>query len=441
MTIWCCSAVSSTRRYIQRALSCCAQRKTFSRKQQFARMDDWGVRMPPTLVEYFATICQEAEEYQAVLQKQQDARNYLAFNSPPMFMKDYAMPHQQEGESAVRANTISHPPSPIMDLIQPARSAKDVAPPSCSAEDIAPSSCSVEVVAPPSCSVEVVAPPSCLAEVVAPPSCSAEVVALPSCSAEDVALPSCSAEVVAPPSCSAEVIAPPSCFEEDVALPPCSTEDVIPLFCCVPYVTPPSCSTEDIVPLSCSTENLAPLPGLAGNLAPLYGLAEIFALPSGLAENFAPLSCPAEVVVPLSCHADFALSSRPAGGVAPFFCSAEEAAQSPGSWDILPRGSGPPDGGGACLGAPGVVPWGGFCHVSGNSELQFPSATALHVHDHLHLIHVSVNEHSCVYIATVCTVYLSFVVLDFRVPCHCVLFHAIVVCLVVLVSLVCCVFV
>ncbi|KAF4091284.1 hypothetical protein AMELA_G00035240, partial [Ameiurus melas] len=128
-------------------------------------MDDWAIRMPPMLVEYFATLQQEDEEYQAVLRKQQVTRNYLAFNSPPMFIKDYAMPCQQEGESV---NTISHPLSSIMDLVQPARSAENTDPLSDSTEYLPLLSSSAKDVAPPSCSAEDVAPPSCSAEDVAP---------------------------------------------------------------------------------------------------------------------------------------------------------------------------------------------------------------------------------------------------------------------------------
>ncbi|KAF4081107.1 hypothetical protein AMELA_G00157620, partial [Ameiurus melas] len=177
-------------------------------------------------------------------------RNGLCTRSPPaMFIKDYAMSHRQEGESVVGAKTISHPPSPIMALLQPTCSSEDIASsparlknsplfnnfalnatiPFCSAEDVTQHSCSAEDVALPSCSAEDVAQPSCSGEDVTlfscsamdvdQPSCSAVDVALPSCSAVDVALPSCSAEVVALPSCSAEVVALPSCSAEVVALP------------------------------------------------------------------------------------------------------------------------------------------------------------------------------------------------------------------------------
>ncbi|XP_053534871.1 amyloid beta A4 precursor protein-binding family B member 1-interacting protein-like isoform X2 [Ictalurus punctatus] len=69
-------------------------------------MDIWGVRMPPMLVEYFATLRQQSEDYQAALRKQQDARNYLGFNLPPMFMQDYAMLRQQEEESRYKGEFV-----------------------------------------------------------------------------------------------------------------------------------------------------------------------------------------------------------------------------------------------------------------------------------------------------------------------------------------------
>ncbi|XP_053533035.1 uncharacterized protein LOC124626488 [Ictalurus punctatus] len=58
------------------------ERKTYNRKQQIARMENWGIRMPPTFVEYFAMLRQQAEDQQAVLRKQQVARNYPGFNLP-----------------------------------------------------------------------------------------------------------------------------------------------------------------------------------------------------------------------------------------------------------------------------------------------------------------------------------------------------------------------
>ncbi|XP_053534887.1 uncharacterized protein LOC128630392 isoform X1 [Ictalurus punctatus] len=82
------------------------ERKTNNQKQQIAKMDIWGVRMPPMLVEYFATLRQQSEDYQAALRKQQDARNYLGFNLPPMFMQDYAMLRQQEEESRYKGEFV-----------------------------------------------------------------------------------------------------------------------------------------------------------------------------------------------------------------------------------------------------------------------------------------------------------------------------------------------
>ncbi|XP_053534527.1 DNA translocase FtsK-like isoform X2 [Ictalurus punctatus] len=367
------------------------ERKTNNQKQQIAKMDIWGVRMPPLLVEYFATLRQQSEDYQAALRKQQDARNYLGFNLPPMFMQDYAMLRQQEEESRYKGEFVfSTETQPGTDRVtselepelhgvgSPAELQQRV-----SGEALAPG---FDVRVPVKSQVPKVPAKPRVPEVQIKP-CVPEFTFRPTDPNDQMPLTPSQAPLT-PQSADTHRQAPFTPQSADThrqaPLKPQSvdTHRQAPL-------TPQSADTHRQAPLtpqSADTHRQAPLTPQSADTAsqalpmPKVHIVTSEPQPPRSAEVVAQPACSMATSVPPFCfeetHAplpgrtgDFSRPSSSAGDVAPLSCSAEEISQPPCAiveaarppdfaGDIFSREPGPPDGGRIILGAPGVAPLG-----------------------------------------------------------------------------------
>ncbi|XP_053486141.1 uncharacterized protein LOC128610748 [Ictalurus furcatus] len=220
-------------------------------------------------------------------------------------------------EPSNQAGTISHRPSPTVDLIQPAESTENIVQPPCLSENTAQHPCSADDATQSPCSAEDVAPPSGVAKSSAFLPCSSLDVTTQG-SASDITPPAYSTEDIDPPSCSAEDVNKATSYakfqpevietaNQALLLPEAdiTTNHVLLTTEFADTVNqvlrmPESADTTSQVQLAESMVN--------GILSPC--LTEDAALPSCLTEDVALLSCSAEDVALLSCSTeDVALSS------------------------------------------------------------------------------------------------------------------------------------